>query len=78
LGASPYQISRVECRAAEQKTHRGLNSQAEGAAQQLIRPDAPVAIFSSSFLRRILNAVRGAPVNSGVMLLRFGNVNVFH
>lgn len=37
-----------------------------GAAQQLIQPDAPIAFFSWCLLRRRLDAVRGAPVNSGV------------
>jgi hypothetical protein len=38
-------------------------------AGQLIEPDASIAIFSSSFLRCKLKAVRSALVNSGVRWL---------
>jgi hypothetical protein len=42
------------------------------AAEQVIRPDAPIAFFSSFFLRRILDAIRGAPVNSSDRPLKDG------
>ena len=35
----------------------------EGAAQQVIRADAPIEYLSSFRLRRGLNAIRGAPVS---------------
>ena len=48
----------------------GFDAGVDGdAPEQLIEPDAPIALFSWCFLRRRLDAIRGAPVNSGVMLL---------
>jgi hypothetical protein len=44
-------------------------SQLERAAQQVIGDDAPIECFSSIFLKMILDAVRGAHLNSSVRLL---------
>ncbi len=50
-----------------------MNNSSGSAAQQLIEPDASIAIFSWCFLRCSLCAARSARVNSGVILANIHN-----